>query len=532
MMRQRILRSLLVTACFFLPRAVTAQNPPPKPPTPPPTEPTLPAGVKPTPEQAQVLLQTRPDLVAQLRQRLTTSGMTPDQVRARLRADGYPENLLDPYLSGESGKIGEPTEDVFKAVEALGVVDANELASLRGQQQPAKATAGQQAAGDGNQIFGLSVFQSATSQFEANLSGPVDANYRLGPGDQLVLILTGDVEASYQLSVTREGFIVIAQVGQIYVANLTLGQLETLLYTRLARVYSGIRANNQGTTRFSISVSRLRSNQVFVIGDVQRPGSYLVSSAGTALTALYAAGGPSTNGSLRHIEIRRAGRTVDVLDVYDYLLRGDASHDVRLETGDVLFVPVHGTRAKVVGEVVRPAFYELKDGETLSDLVRDAGGFKATAARRHVLIERILPPGERSEIGRDRVTIDIASSALLSGTGPLVPLRDGDVVRIYPISEVVRDQITVVGNVHEPGVQALVPGETLDSLVRKVSGVGEYFLPRSLRPRRIERWPCGFVRPSKPAEDRLPILPVGSGSRARAPSSVRNRARLFFPRRH
>ena len=471
MMRHRLLRSLLVTACFFLPRALTAQNPPPKPPTPPAAEPTLPGGVKPTPEQAQVLLQTRPDLVAQLRQRLTTSGLTPDQVRARLRADGYPENLLDPYLSGESGKIAEPTDDVFKAVEALGVADANELASLRGQQQPAKASAGQQAPADGNQIFGLSVFQSATSQFEANLSGPVDANYRLGPGDQLVLILTGDVEASYQLSATREGFVVIPQVGQLYVANLTLGQLETLLYTRLSRVYSGIRANNQGTTRFSISVSMLRSNQVFVIGDVQRPGSYLVSSAGTALTALYAASGPSTNGSLRQIEIRRAGRTVDVLDVYDYLLRGDASHDVRLETGDVLFVPVHGTRVKIVGEIVRPAIYELKEGETLSDLVRDAGGFKATAARRHVLIERILPPGERSEIGRDRVTIDIASSALLTGTGPLVPLRDGDVVRIYPISEVVRDQISVVGNVHEPGIQALIPGETLAGALRKAGGI-------------------------------------------------------------
>ncbi len=374
-------RSLLVAACCLMPLAARAQ-------------------ARPSPTEAQALLQTRPDLVAQLRQRFVASGLTREQVHARLRAEGYPEDLLDPYLPGFSGDATAPGEDVFRAVRALGVVDDAELASIRAGQTPrASQMPGEGKVGtvsiardtvekakrdqEGFAIFGLDLFRGATTQFESNLSGPVDANYRLGPGDRLVLILTGDVEASYSLDVTREGFIVVPQAGQIYVANLTMGQLETLLSTRLSRVYSGIRANGTGTTKFSVSVARLRSNQVFVIGETQRPGSYQISSAGTALTSLYAAGGPTVNGSLRQIVIRRGGHTVDTLDVYDYLLRGDASHDVRLENGDVVFVPVHGPRARIVGEVFRPA-HRVGIVRQWNRPHRPGGGRRHRARARHL----------------------------------------------------------------------------------------------------------------------------------------------------
>ncbi|PYP76651.1 MAG: hypothetical protein DMD35_18150, partial [Gemmatimonadetes bacterium] len=122
--------------------------------------------------------------------------------------------------------------------------------------------------------------------------------------------------------------------------------LDALLATRLSRVYGTVGKGPGAGTRYSVSVSRLHQNQVFVVGEATMPGSYQVSSAGTALSALYAAGGPSANGSMRRIEVRRAGHTVDAMDVYDYLLRGDASHDVRLKTGDIVFVPVHGPRVR------------------------------------------------------------------------------------------------------------------------------------------------------------------------------------------
>ncbi|MEO8563379.1 MAG: SLBB domain-containing protein [bacterium] len=502
-MHFRILRSLLVAASFLLPSLAAAQVP----------------TARPTPEQAQVLLQTRPDLVAQLRQRFATSGLTREQIHARLRAEGYPEDLLDAYLPGVTGAAPVPGEDVFQAVRMLGIADSSDVASLQGaytgqqiqsasdsindpRRSASGATSGNRlpaqranegrvgnssiardtverssvAADSGFAIFGLDVFRGSTSQFDPNVSGPVDANYRLGPGDRLVLILTGDVESSYDLPVTREGFVVIPQVGQIYVANLTLGDLERVLYSRLSRVYSGVRSNNQGTTRFSVSVARLRSNQIYVVGDVQRPGSYMVSSAGTALTALYAAGGPTVNGSLRAIEIRRGGRTVDVLDVYDYLVRGDASHDVRLQTGDVVFVPVHGPRARIVGEIARPATYETRGAETLADLLRNAGGFRATAARQRVLIERILPPTERSQAGRDRVTMDVASTALTAGSVPSVPIQDGDVVRVFPVAERIRNRIAVAGNVYQAGAQGFTPGMTLSEALRRAGLQSDTYL--------------------------------------------------------
>jgi protein involved in polysaccharide export with SLBB domain len=572
------LRSLLVAACFLLPGVLRAQFP----------------STRPTPEQAQILLQTRPDLVSQLRQRFATSGLTREQVHERLRAVGYPEDLLDAYLPGTTGSAPLPGADVFAAVRALGVADSADVAALedayvstptsalgpivcvadpyavpraldtgaaraplagagaaaQGQQLPGQYTMPGQVyqpspanpampgpltqvdtvgrvqtvcppgqipvrlparsdstrdrrfetlliphdttdrytalVDSGYAVFGMDVFRGATTQFEPNLAGPVDANYRLGPGDRLVLILTGDVETSYDLPVTREGFVVIPQVGQLYVANLTLGELDRVLAARLSRVYSGVRADNRGTTRFSVSVARLRSNQVYVVGDVRRPGSYQVSSAGTALTALYAAGGPTLNGSLRSVQVRRGGQTVDTLDVYDYLVRGDASHDARLQTGDVLFVPVHGPRVRIFGRIARPATYEMRPGETLAQLLAFAGGFEAAASRQRILVDRILPPEERTATGRDRVTLDVSAASLASGAGAAVPLQDGDVVQVFPVAERVRNRIVVVGNVFQEGAQGLAPGMRLSDALRRAglkpdTYLGEVLVTR-LRP--------------------------------------------------
>ena len=459
-------------------------------------------GSRPSPEQARAALQARPELIQQLRQRLVSSGMTREQIHARLRAEGYPEDLLDPYLPGGTGAEA-PTSDLFNAVQELGIADSSDVAFLRAIQSDTLSPLARDSlmrtrdslfrrdslrAGrrtivrsdvadslirldSGFNIFGLEVFRSSGSRFDANLAGPVDANYRLGPGDRLVLILTGDVEASHSLDVTREGFVVIPQVGQIYVANLTLGQLEDLLYSRLGRVYSGVRRDASATTRFSVSVSRLRTSQVFVLGEVERPGSYMVSSAGTAISALYAAGGPTPNGSLRGIQIRRRDRTVAALDLYDYLLQGDATNDVRLETGDIVFVPPRQLRVRVIGEVIRPGTYEMKAEESLADALRAAGGFRAEASLQRIQIERILPPAQRVAGGRDRVTIDIESSDLMAGGADAQKLAAGDVIRVFPVAKRVRNTINVKGNVWSPGRQGLEPGMRIADAVKRAGGV-------------------------------------------------------------
>jgi len=469
----------------------------------------------PSAAQAQQMLQTNPALVQQLRQKIMTSGLTPDQVRARLRAEGYPENLLDAYLPGSTG-VADSTatsEDVFNAIGQLGLADTTEIDLLRcgvntdtlavpdtlpsglvdttqsrrrldarrravraqclAQQDSLGRGAGRRKADadSGFVIFGLDFFRNATSQFDANLSGPVDASYRINPGDRLVLVLTGDVEQSYTLDVTREGFVIIPQVGQIWVNNLTLGELENVLYSRLGRVYSGVRRGAGATTHFYVTPARLASNQIFVTGDVLRPGSYRVSSAGTALSALYAARGPSDNGSLRNVLIRRGGAVVDTLDVYDYLLNGNTAHDVRLTNSDLVFVPIHGPRARIVGEIARPATYEIKPNETLADALRFAGGFTATAARRRVQIERIVPPAQRALGGRDRVVTEIVSDQFTNGTGPSIAVLDGDVIRVFSVASRVRNRIYVRGDVWSPGSQGIAPGMKVSDALRLAGGV-------------------------------------------------------------
>src|SRR5262249_1176275 len=165
-----------------------------------------------------------------------------------------------------------------------------------------------QKADSGFTLFGLNVFRAATTQFDANLAGPVDESYRVGPGDRLVLIITGDAERSFTLDVTREGFVVIPGVGEVPVANLPMGQLQSLLYSRLGKVYSGLKRGADATTHFSLNLARLHRNQIYVLGDVDQPGSYQIPSSGSVLTALYAAGGPTENGGMRRIEIRRGGK--------------------------------------------------------------------------------------------------------------------------------------------------------------------------------------------------------------------------------
>ena len=425
----------------------------------------------PSAAEATRLLQTRADLVAQLRARIGASGLTPDQVRARLQAAGYPENLLDDYLAGsDTSKTIQPGEDVLEAVRILGVAGPSDLVDRVADAGAAGGGGGAPGQGTGLALFGEEVFRRVSTQFQPTLSGPVDASYRLGPGDVLVLILTGDVELAHTLEVTREGFIVIPQVGQLYVANLRMADLENLLFDRLRRVYSGVRRDQGATTQFQVTVARLRTSQVYVVGDVRKPGSYQISAAGTVLTALYAAGGPSENGNFRRVEIRRGGALVDSLDLYDYLLRGNSGHDIRLETGDVIFVPVKGPRVSITGRVVRPAIYELKPRETLQDLIQSAGGFEADALRRRVQIERILPPRARVRDGGDRVVIDLASDQFSEGLGPGFPLEPGDAVTVFAVAPKRRGFVTVTGNVWVAGPVGHTDGMRLSDAIRLAGG--------------------------------------------------------------
>jgi hypothetical protein len=235
-----------------------------------------------TPQQLDLLRQN-PELV---RERIQQSGLTADEIRSRLRQAGYPANMLDAYLAdGElDASSARVTEDMLAALEMLGVP----VVAAEGLEEVPRAIGMQLTPqrADGTlelPLFGLDVFQSRGAQFQPLLSGPVPPNYRLGPGDVLVLVVTGDVELIHELAVTREGFVVIPQVGQLFVNNLTMDELDALLRRRLGQSYSGIRT---GSTRFDVTVARLRTNQVYVVGEVVQPSAYQLASVATVLNGL------------------------------------------------------------------------------------------------------------------------------------------------------------------------------------------------------------------------------------------------------
>jgi polysaccharide export outer membrane protein len=450
----------------------------------------------PTPKEAQELLRSQPGLVDQLRQKLSESGLTQDQIKARLRAAGYPEDILDSYLPGaDTNRVVQPGPRTIDAIRSLGVLSQEEADSLRKPDSLMALSDSMRQLLDSLRllkadslradsladslrvllpgslkIFGLETFRRTSTSFQPAQAGPVDENYRLGPGDMLVLIVTGDVERVASLEVTREGFVLIPQVGQVYAANLTLGQLRDQLYTRLGRVYSGVKRGPDARTKFQVSLAKLRSIQVYVTGDVIRPGAYQISGAGTVLTALYAAGGPTSNGSFRRVEVRRGGKLVDSVDLYDYLQRGINRTDVRLETGDVVFVPVHGGFAKVAGKVKRPAIYELLPGETLRDAITLAGGFDPTAYQARVTINRVLPPESRGAGGRARVVVSVGADQFVGGDPPAVPMVPGDSVTVFGVAQRVRSFVTVKGNVWVEGQVGFAPGMKLSDAIRLAGG--------------------------------------------------------------
>src|SRR5881628_2182643 len=443
----------------------------------------------PPPSQAQGALQQaiqqNPGLADVIRQRLSQSGMTPDQVRARLQAAGYPPTLLDAYLGGATPGQAQPPPGLQEvaAIQALGLPTvAVQVESLPVDTGLVNAAGREGARARRSAVFGVDVFQRTTTQFLPLLSGPVPPDYKLGPGDDLVLILTGEVELAYTLQVTREGFVLIPQVGQVFVSNLTLDQLRDVLYTRLGRVYSGVKRGPNATTRFDISVANVRANQVYVVGEVSQPGAYQISSLGTVLTALYAAGGLTERANMRQVELQRLGKLVATLDLYDYLLRGDVKSDVRLQTGDVVFVPVHGTRAQVEGAVTRPAVYELKAGETVTDLVHAAGGFRPDAQLKRLAVYRLLPVANRSPGSPPRAVIDIPLTPLPPGKGdgggappgdpplpvtmPSMALEDGDSVVVDAVAPLAGQYyVAITGMIRKPGIYPWRDGMTLRELV-------------------------------------------------------------------
>jgi protein involved in polysaccharide export with SLBB domain len=398
-------------------------------------------------------------------------------VRDRLKAAGYDPALADPFFGQAQATTGQgATSSVTGAAQATFVRALSELGILAsGTQQPEEQKVRELDEATGNRaraaaryggVFGKDVFSGISTAFDPVTSGPVDPAYRLGVGDQVQVIVTGQVELAYQLELRRDGTVVIPQVGQIELAGLTLDGARALLKARMGRSYSGL---NTGEANLDLTVSRIRANSVFVIGEVERPGSYQVNALSTVFYALAHAGGPTTRGSFRTIEVRRGGKPFRTIDLYDYLLRGDASDDIRTQQGDIIFVPLNERAVAITGAVRRPGIFELKPRESFTDLIGFAGGLLTSAALDRVQIDRVLPP-ELRKPGFERVKIDVPLHGRLD-TLASVALHDADIVTVFSIGDVRRNTVAITGAVFQPGQYELKPGMTLDSLVANAQGL-------------------------------------------------------------
>jgi polysaccharide biosynthesis/export protein len=281
-------------------------------------------------------------------------------------------------------------------------------------------------------MFGQSLFHNVPSTFAPVDRIPVTPDYLIGPGDELLVRAWGQIDVNYRAVVDRTGAIYLPKVGPISVAGVRYDQLNTYMKAAISRVYKNF--------DLDVTLGRLRAVQVFVVGQVRRPGSYTVSSLSTMVNALFASGGPSKQGSMRRIMLKREGKDVTTFDLYDLIAFGDKSKDVQLLSGDVIWVPPVGRLVALAGSVNVPGIYELKEHETLGQLLGYAGGVTTTASGQKTFIDRI----DDRQV-RHTAELDLSSAGLKT------ELRDGDIVRFLHISPRFDNAITLRGNVAVPG---------------------------------------------------------------------------------
>lgn len=299
-------------------------------------------------------------------------------------------------------------------------------------------------------VFGASFFLDAGNRLASLDSLPVSSDYTVGPGDEVLIRAWGAIDVDYRAIVDRNGQVNLPKVGSFTVAGVRASELERHLRAQIGRLYTNFNLN--------VSLGQLRGVKVFVVGPARLPGVYTVSSQGTVLSAVVAAGGPGPNGSMRKVLLRRNGAVISELDIYEFLVHGDKSKDVQLIAGDVVVFQPAGPRVALTGALDTPGIYELKSAqEPLRDVLRYAGGTPVLTNPNKVLVERIEPA--RTPAAR------FVEEFKLDEAGLQRPMRDGDVLTLLPISPQFANAVTLKGHVAQPLRYAHRPGMRIRDLI-------------------------------------------------------------------
>ena len=403
---------------------------------------------------------------AQAVQALEASGMTEAQARllATQRGISY-DQLLNDFLTDQNFENPEENSDNEDSDENEEEENEEEEEEEDEQEEEEEES---EDVGDnkslGPRYFGYDIFNNNPYLEKEYLLGNIDEGYLIAPGDELRIIIYGDNSLEQNVKVDRNGNINIRGYGLFFASGNSFKTLKSRLKVFLGKYLSGLISDPQKTF-MDVSLTQLRPVKVVVLGQVSAPGPHILNTSGSALSALYAAGGVKTSGTLREIKIYRNNKLYKIIDLYDYITKGKLGEDVRLTNNDIVFVDTRKSRFLLQGEVYNNAVFELKENEGLSELLKYSGGLPVTAQTTKVNISRITPADKRTKdviADRELITFNYQDAKV---SGKKVVLSDGDKITFFPILDTELNQVTVSGHVIEPGIYSLGTYNDLKSLI-------------------------------------------------------------------
>ena len=320
---------------------------------------------------------------------------------------------------------------------------------------------------DGMQVFGRNIFTNRNLTFTPSNNIPTPAEYKLGPGDEVIIDIWGDNQATIRQTISPDGTINVPDLGLISLNGMTVKSADSYLRKKLGQIYSVDGADAK--SEIKLTLGNIRTIQVNVLGEAATPGTYNLSSLSNIPNALYRAGGVSDLGSLRNIQLVRKGKKIATVDVYDFILNGKSADDIRLEEGDVIIVPAYDRLVKISGNVKRPMTYEMKDTETVADLIDYAGGFAGDAYKENLSVVR--------QNGREYQVYTVDAPDYASFV-----LEDGDELTVGQMLDRFANRLEIKGAVYRPGIYQLGNGvSTVSQLITKAEGLkGDAFTNRGL----------------------------------------------------
>ncbi len=415
-----------------------------------------------SPEEIQKALKQYGLTVEEATQKAASLGISLQEYLAKvptISPDRDAATFVDPRLNWQSmAPRSQQSESLFTATEAESVLAKRlEVKGFRGR-RGIDATI---------YPFGYDLFSYPAGTFLPSISVATPPSYVLGAGDEVVVTVWGETQLYHRLTVNREGSVYIPDVGPVTAQGLTVVRFRDRLLKRMSGVYSGLvdgaaRAN----TFLDVSLAKLKTIQVFVLGEVQKPGGYALSSMSGVLHALFLAGGPTADGTLREVQVVRKGVAPALVDVYGYILKGDKSKEGPLTDGDIVFVRPAGRRVALIGHVLHPAIYEMKEGEQLGDLLTIAGGLRFDAYTDRVHVERVVPFGRRHEFARDVLDYDLRFANVRALLESSQAMENGDIVTVYGIADRAENRVIISGSVNKPGPFEFHPGMRVADLLR------------------------------------------------------------------